>query len=212
MKLNPKIYNQLTSEPVETQVVNGKKVEFHYMDETPYLFQFASRGRFAVWTSDGNDYKVLIESKYHKALSDFYTVEVNEIWLSFLEKVSQLSRKMNLMFLIPTVILYIAVGFFASIYLPNNIWSIIFAMIVLVIFSNIFQSRLINKRVRLENNMAQDQIRQLIGVEKFNNLVDAQEAHYKEYFKFEEETTQTNDNIETNEIEGGNKNDGNESN
>ena len=209
MKLNPKIYNQLTNEPVETQTVNGKKVEFHYMDDTPYLFQFASRGRFAVWTSDGNDYKVLIESKYHNALSDFYTLEVNKIWLNFLEKVSQLSRKMNLMFLIPTVILYIAVGFLASIYLPKDIWSIIFAMIVLVIFSNIFQSRMINKRVRLENNMAQDQIRQLIGIEKFNNLVDAQEKHYKEYFKFEEEVTQA-ENIE--EVESENKENGNESN
>ncbi len=211
MKLNPKIYHQLTNEPVETQTVNGKKVEFHYMDETPFLFQFASRGRFAVWTSDGNDYRVLIESKYHRALSDFYTVEVNEIWLSFLERVSKLSRKMNMMFLIPTVILYIAVGFLASIYLPNDIWSVIFAMVVLVIFSNIFQSRIINKRVRLENNMAQDQIRQSIGNEKFNNLVDAQEKHYKEYFKFDEEAVQPSTE-EINEIESEKKNDGNEGN
>ena len=212
MKLNPKIYNQLTNEPVETQTVNGKKVEFHYMDDTPYLFQFASRGRFAVWTSDGKDYKVLIESKYHKALSDFYTTEVNEIWLNFLEKVSQLSRKMNLMFLIPTVILYIAVGFLASVYLPNDIWSIIFAMIVLVIFSNIFQSRMINKSVRLENNLAQDQIRQLIGNEKFNNLVDAQERHYKEYFKFDEEVAHPDDVENIEEVESENKENGNESN
>ncbi len=62
MKLNSKVYKQLTNEPFEKHEINGKTVEFHYMDDTPFLTQFASRGRFAVWTSDGNDYKVLIES------------------------------------------------------------------------------------------------------------------------------------------------------
>jgi hypothetical protein len=187
MKLNPKIYNQLTSEPFEVQEVQGKRVEFHYMDDTPYLFQFASRGRFAIWTSNGIDYKVLIESKYHEALRDFYTEEVNAIWLSFLNKVSGLSKRMNLMFLIPTVILYIIVGFVATIYLPGDIWTVLFALIILVVFSNIIQSRLINKRVRLENTLAQDQIRQHMGNDNFNKLVDAQEQHYKDYFKFDEE-------------------------
>ena len=59
MKLNPKIFKQLTAEPFETQIVDGKKVEFHYMNDTPFLFQYASRGRFAVWTSDGKDYNIL---------------------------------------------------------------------------------------------------------------------------------------------------------
>jgi hypothetical protein len=201
MKLNPKIYNQLTSEPFEVQEVSGKRVEFHYMDNTPYLFQFASRGRFAIWTSNGNDYKVLIESKYYEALKDFYSVEVNEIWLSFLNKVSSLSRKMNLMFLIPTVILYIIVGFVATIYLPGDIWTVLFALIVLVVFSNIIQSRFINKKVRLENTLAQDQIRQFMGNDKFNALVDAQEQHYKDYFKFDEEVTPVDEINPVDEVE-----------
>ncbi|MDX9690889.1 MAG: hypothetical protein RBT45_00440 [Acholeplasmataceae bacterium] len=200
MKLNPKIYNQLTNEPFEVQEVNGKRVEFHYMDDTPYLFQYASRGRFAIWTSNGTDFKVLIESKYHEALRDFYTEEVNAIWLGFLTKVSLLSRKMNLMFLIPTVIIYIAAGFFATLYMQDSIWTVLILLIVVVVFSNIIQSRLINKRVRLENNLAQDQIRQSMGNEKFNNLVDAQEQHYKEYFKFDDEIEQT-DNEQANENE-----------
>jgi hypothetical protein len=47
MKLNPKVYKQLTGEPFETQEINGKNIEFHYMNDTPFLFQFASKGRFA---------------------------------------------------------------------------------------------------------------------------------------------------------------------
>lgn len=54
MKLNAKIYKQLTNEPFDSQQINGKTVEFHYMDNSPFLAQFASRGRFAVWTSDGS--------------------------------------------------------------------------------------------------------------------------------------------------------------
>lgn len=214
MKLNPKIYNQLTNEPFEVQEVNGKRVEFHYMDDTPYLFQYASRGRFAIWTSNGTDFKVLIESKYHEALRDFYTEEVNAIWLGFLTKVSLLSRKMNLMFLIPTVIIYIAAGFFATLYMQDSIWTVLILLIVVVVFSNIIQSRLINKRVRLENNLAQDQIRQSMGNEKFNNLVDAQEQHYKEYFKFDDEieqidNEQANENEESIKDESEKNNDGN---
>jgi hypothetical protein len=68
MKLNPKIYKQLTQEPFDTQEINGKIVEFHYLNDTPYLFQFASKGRFAIWTSDGNNFKVLVEKRYYEML------------------------------------------------------------------------------------------------------------------------------------------------
>lgn len=210
MKLNPKIYAQLTAEPFERQIVNGKNVAFHYMDETPFLYQFASRGRFAIWTSDGKDYKVLIESKYHKALNDFYTEDVNSIWLNFLDKVSKLSRKMSMTFLIPTVIIYMIVGIIA-IPLFNSIWPVIFGLIILVLFSNMVQSRIINKRVQNENTKAQDEIRQLIGQEKFNELVEAQEEHYKEYFKFEDENQ--SETIESDIIdESENKDNGNQGN
>lgn len=213
MKLNPKIFAQLNEEPFETQIVNGKNVAFHYMNETPFLYQFASRGRFAIWTSDGKDYKVLIESKYHNALKDFYTEEVNSIWLNFLDKVAKLSRKMSMTFLIPTVIIYMIVGI-AAIQITGDVWPVIISLIILVLVSNMIQARIINKRVQNENTRAQDEIRQLIGQEKFNQLVEAQEEHYKEYFKFEEEPQ--SENQETDEIELNNeseiKDDGNKGN
>jgi hypothetical protein len=213
MKLNPKIYAQLTGEPFETQIVNGKNVAFHFMNDTPFLYQFASRGRFAIWTSDGKDYKVLIENKYYDALKDFYTEEVNSIWLNFLDKVAKLSRKMSMTFLIPTVIIYMIVGIVA-IQILGNIWPIIISLIFLVLISNMIQSRIINQRVRNENTKAQDEIRQLLGQDKFNLLVDAQEEHYKEYFKFEEDPQ--DENLENSEDQSINeseiKDHGNESN
>jgi len=187
MKLNPKVYKQLTGEPFETQDANGKIIEFHYMNDTPFLFQFASRGRFAIWTSDGNNYKVLIEAKYYEALKDFYQPEVNVIWLTFLEKVGKMSKKINMWFIIPTFILYIIVAGVATMVFPDQTLSILLGMIVLVVISNMVQGRLVNKKVREENKFAQDQIREFLGNERFDGLVKSQEDHYQEYFKFNEE-------------------------
>lgn len=196
MKLNPKVYNQLTAEPFETQQLNGRVVEFHYMNDTPFLFQFASRGRFAVWTSDGNNYKVLIERKYFEAMRAFYTPEVNIIWLGFLQRVSGISRKINNFFMIPTLILYVVIAALATWLLPNNMLEILLFMIVLVVISNMVQSRIVNKKVRDENKKAQDEIRAFIGVENFEQLIKAQEDHYQEYFKFEEPVEEQNETTE----------------
>jgi hypothetical protein len=186
MKLNPKVYKQLTNEPFETQTIKGRLVEFHYMNDTQFLLQFASRGRFAVWTSDGSNYKVLIEKKYHEALNDFYQVEVNTIWLGFLERVSSISKKINTFFIIPTLILYVIIAGLATVVYPDNTLEILVFMIVLVIISNMIQGRIINKKVRNENRIAQDKIREFMGNERFEGLVKSQENHYQEYFKFDE--------------------------
>ena len=186
MKLNAKIFKQLTNEPVEKQVIDGKTVEFHYMDETPYLTQYAGRGRFAVWTSDGTDYKVLIESTYYEALKPFYEYEVNVIWLGFLDKVSTISKKINNRFIIPTLALYAIGAILAIVFFQDQTLPILLGLIILVVISNIFQSKMVNKKVRNENIATQDKIRDYLGQEEFDQLVKAQEEHYQTYFKFEE--------------------------
>jgi hypothetical protein len=209
MKLNPKIYAQLTHEPFATQEINGKIVEFHYLNDTPYLFQFASKGRFAVWTSDGNNFKVLVEKRYYELLSDFYLPEVNTIWLNFLSKVGALSNKVNKWFMIPSLIMYVVVAGLATWLFPDFTMEILIGMIVLVIIGNIFQGRYLNQKVAQENQNTQDEIRDYLGVERFNALVENQSIHYQEYFKFEEEPVQeTTEIVEKKEEE----NDGTKSN
>lgn len=187
MKLNYKVYRQLTNEPFLTQEIDGKVIEFHYMNDTPFLFQYASRGRFAIWTSDGVNYKVLIEQKYYEALEDFYKPEINKIWLGFLEGVSALSKKINMLFIIPTLVLYVVIAGLATFLFKEYTLQILLGMIVLVVISNMFQGRLVNKKVREENLKAQDLIRSQMGNENFDSLIKAQEDHYQEYFKFSEE-------------------------
>jgi hypothetical protein len=151
------------------------------------LFQYASKGRFAIWTSDGKNYRVLIEKKYYEYLKDFYQPEVNTIWLNFLEKVSGISKKVNMWFIIPTLGLYAIVAFISTIFFPEQMLSILLGLIVLVVISNMFQSRIVNKKVRDENIGAQNKIREYLGNEAFDQLIKSQETHYQEYFKFEED-------------------------
>jgi len=209
MKLNPKIYAQLTQEPFDTQEINGKIVEFHYLNNTPYLFQFASKGRFAIWTSDGNNFKVLVEKRYYELLSDFYLPEVNTIWLNFLSKVGALSKKVNNWFMIPSMVTYVVVAGLATWLFPDYTMEILIGMVVLVIIGNIFQGRYLNQKVAQENKNTQDEIRDYLGIERFNKLVDNQAVHYQEYFKFEEEPVQPNEEIVEKKDEN---NDGNKSN
>ncbi len=206
MKLNYKMYRQLTNDPFLSQEIDGKTIEFHYMNDTPFLFQFASKGRFAVWTSDGVNYKVLIEKKYYEALENFYQPEINKIWLGFLEGVSALSKKINMLFIIPTLILYVVIAGLATFLFKEYTLQILLGMIVLVVISNMFQGRLVNKKVQEENLKAQDLIRATMGNESFEALVKAQEDHYQEYFKFNEvsepvEGEETQDVIETEQKE-----------
>jgi hypothetical protein len=199
MKLNFKVYKQLTTEPFLTQEIDGKIIEFHYMNETPFLYQYASRGRFAIWTSDGTNYRVLIEKTYYEALEDFYQVEVNKIWLGFLEGVSKLSKKINSWFIIPTLVLYVVIAGLATYLFKDYTLQILLGMIVLVVLSNMLQGRMVNKKVREENLKAQDLIRQQIGNERFESLIKAQEDHYQEYFKFQQEPE--NIDAESNQVE-----------
>lgn len=199
MKLNGKIYQQLTGEPFVSQVIDGKKVDFHYMNDTPYLFQYASKGRFAVWTSDGKDYRVLIEKTYYEALEDFYQENVNKIWLNFLDKVGKVSKKFNLMFNIPALVLYLIVSILAVYVFQDYTMQILLGMIVLVVIVNMIQGRIVNNKVREENKNAQDEIRNLLGHDHFDTLVKAQEEHYQNYFKFDEQNQASDQSLVENE-------------
>jgi hypothetical protein len=57
------------------------------------------------------------------------------------------------------------------------------------------QSKVVNNKVRAENQMTQDLIREHIGQAQFDELVKAQEEHYQKYFRFEE-VEETNENAD----------------
>ncbi len=194
MKLNPKVYKTLNQEPFLEQEIEGIKVAFYDMNETKYLTQYAGRGKFALWTSNGgNDYKVLIEKSYYEALQPFYDYDVNKIWIEFLTNAGNITKKMSRLFLIPSLIFYVLVSTLALLFLEDQIVPIFLGVIVVIFGINIFQTRATSNKVREANIKAQDQIREALGETTFDQLVDAQEEHYKNYFKFDEEIVESQD-------------------
>jgi hypothetical protein len=191
MRLNPKIYAALANEPIEKQKIDGKNIEIHYMNDTPYLFQFASKGRFSIWTSDGQNFKILIEKRYHEMLHDFYQPEINAIWLSFMIRVGNINKKMGKWFLYPTIVLYLAIAILGSIFFSGYTTEILIGIVVIMIASRMVQSRLFNRKVTQENRVAQDEIAKILGEDKYAGILKLQELHLKEYFKFDEEEQQT---------------------
>lgn len=187
MKLNFKMYKKIENEPFLTQNIDGKKVDFHYMDDTPFLFQYASKGRFAIWASDGNNYKVIIESKYYETMKDFYSEKVNQIWIRFLERVGSINQKVTRMFIIPVMILFAAVAFITSMFFEEYLTQVFLGLLVVIIVTNVFQNKNVSKKVREENLNAQNEIRNLLGNKRFEELIQDQQSHYEEYFKFEDE-------------------------
>lgn len=194
MKLNPKIFKSLTNEPFEVQEINGTTVAFHDMNETGYLAQYASRGKFAIWTSDGsNAYKVLIEKSYYDALKPFYEYEVNKIWLDFLTKAGNITKKINMYFMVPIMTIYLAIAFTSVFLWADYVIQILLGLLVFVFIANMFQTRVTSNKVRQENMNAQTEIKKTLGEAFFDDLVVRQEEHYKQYFKFEDDQVEQND-------------------
>jgi hypothetical protein len=199
MKLNPRVFRKIITQPFETQVLGSRTVEFHSMNESLFFDTYAKRGRFAVWTADQNTYRVLIEKGYFEAMKDFYQEKINTLWIDFLERVTQKNKKINLMFIIPLMLTYILAAIISTLYFENEVFSVLLGILVIVFISNMFQNRIIRKSVQNENISTQNHIREAMGDYAFNRLVESQERHYKAFFQVSE--SQDNSLISTPEIE-----------
>ncbi|VEU79651.1 hypothetical protein [Haploplasma axanthum] len=187
MKISYKVYRSLTGEPFETQELSGKKVEFFYMNDTPYLSQYVSRGRFYIWTSDGNNYRLLVEKGFYEKVSYFFTSEVNGIWIDFLDEVGSINSRMSKMFLLISMSISLVVLLVFGIWFKEQLTTGVIVALFGVLILNMVHTSRINKLIRQKNLAAQTKIREVLTEEKFNQLLKDQEEYYKEYFKFEED-------------------------
>jgi|GEM_PF-388638 len=189
MKLNYRVYKKLVDEPFLIQEINGKEVGFYYMNDTPFLQQFVMRGRFYVWTSDGNNYKLLVERGFYEKVSYFFDTKINEVWLNFLMDVTKLNSKMSKTYLFASLGISIAVVFAFTLIpalQPHLTWGIVGALVVTLI-GNVVHSNKVNNIVREKNFQAQEDIRNILTEEKFEQFLNDQEEYMKEYFDFEDE-------------------------
>ncbi|CCV64939.1 conserved hypothetical protein [Alteracholeplasma palmae J233] len=206
MKLLPKIYKGITGEPFRVENYKGNKIEFHYLDETPFLARYASKGKFAVWTSNGIDYKLLIEKGYYETVEDLYSNEVNEIWLDFMTFAygiqAKVTKKYNL-FLLIAVLVALGATILLSQVINNDMIAFSIGMAILfvpMLLATRKQQKEIGTAIREENVNSTQKIKDVLGEKRFEDLLTAQQAYYDKYFAFEEEET-TNEDEEVKEIE-----------
>ncbi len=191
MKLNYKVYQTLNA-AVETQDADGRVVEIHYMNDTNYLARYAGKGQFSVWTSDGNQFKLLIEKGYYEALKPLFDAKVNGIWINFFEQAQKIRMNVFRKILVPILLAaLVVVSVFSFVQqLANFRMYVLLAMLVLILFVNVFQSSYMRKKVEAVRTVAVTDIKNHLGEDQFQSLIRRQEKYYEEYFKFEEEVVE----------------------
>ena len=199
MKLNAKVYNGLTSEPAVVQESENKRIEIHFMNDTPFFNQYANKGKLSVWSANGTTYKLLIEKGYYESVPEIYTASANEIWTSYLGLLVSMQRKFNYIFLGVSLAI-IAIGLGISIPLENT-W-IGFGAVVIVLILSMVQNTFLRKRVNAENEKLQISIRDLVGDQRFNEVVERQQKYYNDFYKVPEPAAEENKDNEIEQLEG----------
>ncbi len=207
MRINPKLFavaNEVV--PMETQEFDGRKIELYYMDDFDGVKEeFINKGQFAAWSSvDGTNYRLFIEKGYYDAVGELYTQPVNKIWVEFWDKTDVISRKFSRFFMIPLMIVAIAVCI-ASWALKSVIGVaadyIAIGVLIVAFIVMLFVNSKTKKAIMKENINSRDLIIKHIGEARFDKLLEIQKEYMDEYYQKlypeEEDVEEENeDNIE----------------
>lgn len=193
MKLLPKVYKSVTGEPFRVETYHDAKIEMYYLDETQYLSRFASKGKFAVWTSDGVDYRLLIEKGYYEAIPDLYQADINVIWLDFMNYAYQTQTKLSRKYSLFTLITFVLS--LASVFLITELSgqdTVGFVVGIAILFVGLFtfskkQQNELRTYIKTENVTATQKIKDTLGENRFEELLNEQQAYYEKYFAFDDE-------------------------
>lgn len=201
MKLNQKLYRTLNN-PVETQNINGKVVEIHYMNDTPYLSRYAGKGHFVIWSSDGVGFKLLVERDYYLTMNELHSAKTNELWLKFYSDVHNVRKTLFIKIMLPLIafILAVMVLFGLVEQLREYQMPILIGSLILMLVVNMFQSNLLRKKIDESRTRTINGIEELLGKDDFERLVKLQNDFFERYFKFEEPAVQ-DEKEEKNEVQ-----------
>ena len=184
MRINPKIYRAIDSaEPFETQEFDGRKIELYFMNGFDGIQEeFIGKGQFAVWTSDdGFNYRMLIEEGYYNVVGELYSQDINKIWVEFWDKTDAISKKFTRFFMIPMMIIVVAVVIICN--FLGNIGSYISIGVLIESFiAMLFINTRTKKAIMQENVNSRKMIVEKIGQEHFDKLLEAQKEYMDEYY------------------------------
>ncbi|MCR5307790.1 MAG: hypothetical protein K6E24_02205, partial [bacterium] len=207
MKYNEKQFYQSKTEPFETQEMeNGSKIELHYMNEEPFYMENINKSRFLAWASaDGKNYKLFVDKGLYEETSELYSKDVNEIWMSFWAKIDKMRKNYIFYIMLPMLAVFLIAFILISILIPNTMWVLIVALVV-VLFGSLFASSMLSRKMQMANINAANEVRNKIGIEKFKAIVEAQDKYIEKYYadlqaKYEEEDRLAEETQNLDEIE-----------
>lgn len=199
MKINKRIYDLVTSEPISKQETEHGIIEVHNMNQNENLYEeYAKRqGKFALWTSkDGQTYRLIIEEGFYEEAKPLYSKKVNQIWLEFWDAVEKARNRTMTHFIIPiTLVVFILLGL--STLIPKNQGQMQMIVLIGIFIGYIISTMVVRKRVdsaiNRHNQEAIEKIKNIVGHEKFQSLLEKQRTYYDQFFNIsatapEEET------------------------
>lgn len=206
MKINPKIFYNVATEPFDVQELeDGVKIELHSLNQNEALFnEYAPKAKFAIWsTIDGSCYKLLLEDSYYARLRELYGRRVNQCMITFWQKVEVDRKRIMKLFFIPISIILFAV-FALLIFFPtllDNTSQLVVMGVTLVgfIICNMVINKKIDGIINKHNSEAVEKIKNIVGHKHFEELMDETRAHYDDFFGIVEETEETVIDAENNE-------------
>lgn len=203
MKMFVKEYNQTTSEPFRVEKYKDTKLEMHYFNDHPSYQKYVQSGRFSIWTSNGVDYRLLIEKGYYEKVTALYDNEINDIWLDYTNVVYESQRKMSRKYMYISLAALVAitgVSLLIQTFVEkagDNVFLISMILLFVVLFgSSHFQQKALKELVRVENEKTSLAIRDAMGKEKFNEILKGQEEYYQEFFNVPAEDNEEMDELD----------------
>lgn len=175
MKINKKLFDSLTREPNEVQIIDGKKLEIFFMTEEEKA-QFDAEGRYSMWTSDGKDFRFLVNEDFynHGVIKEFYTQPVNTEWIRYVDTISKYQRKFLFTLMLPLMLVYIIVAVISIIYFQEYSLYILIGMMVVVFIVNAIQTKVVRTKMEQENDKTQRAIQEHITPEVYDQVAKDQ--------------------------------------
>lgn len=188
MKLNERVFEVLSGEPVEVQNLDGHEVKIYILDDYPdVLNEFVNKGKFAVWSCvDGTNYKLAIEKGYYDELRELYSDKVNDTWLKFWDECEKISSTFSKKIVLPAtaVIIVIFVVLMAlSNKMPGKLGTyltlglaIVYVLVILIL------RKLTTNKINIANQNALAVIKKNLGEAHFNDLLERQRNYIDSYY------------------------------
>lgn len=175
MKINKRLYDSLTREPVEVQEIGERKLEVFFMTEEEEQLH-SNEGRYSIWTSDGKNFRFLVNEEFYNygVIKNFYTQPVNALWIDYIDRISKYQRKFLLALMLPIMAVYLIVAILAITLLPDQAIYILIGMMVIVFIVNYFQSKVVRKKMDEESDTTQKQIQDYLTVELYDQIANDQ--------------------------------------